>query len=174
MKATQIVEAILQKLSVPSGRHLYGVLGTYSLLDHFAKQLHQAKSTDGFPFSKPVNVNRGILDEIPDDEFKHLAENEAKRPEPTRAHVAEAFNRFLRKHLTGKRILVLSKIEMLFAYQIELSLLRTIAADSNRVLLLLPGHRYQGRIIMFNEMVEGNFILPVNLIAENHLWEVSE
>lgn len=27
------------------------------------------------PFPKPVNLDRGILDAIPDDEFKQLAEN---------------------------------------------------------------------------------------------------
>ena len=39
-------------------------------------------------------------------------------------------------------------------------------------LLLLPGRRSSGRIIMFHEMDEGNYTLPTNLIAENHLWEI--
>jgi hypothetical protein len=185
MKSTEIIEAIRQKLTVPGGRHLYGVLGTYAQLNGFAKKLNQAKTTDGDPFPKPVNVNRGILDAIPDDEFKQLAENEAKRPEPTAAHVARAFERFLRANLTGKGILVLSNLEMLFAYHIELNLLRTMAADEDRVLLLLPGRRSRGRIIMFHEMDEGlpapvakrqpgDYTLPTNLIAENHLWEIRE
>ena len=174
MKSTEIIEAIRQKLTVPGGRHLYGVLGTYVQLDGFARKLTQAKTTDGDPFPKPVNVNRGILDAIPDDEFKQLAENEAKRPEPTAAHVARAFERFLRANLTGKGILVLSNLEMLFAYHIELNLLRTMAADEDRVLLLLPGRRSRGRIIMFHEMDEGDYTLPTNLIAENHLWEIRE
>ncbi|MBU4480510.1 hypothetical protein KKG48_03680 [Patescibacteria group bacterium] len=185
MKSTEIIEALRQKLTVPGGRHLYGVLGTYGQLDGFAKKLRQAKTTDGDPFPKSVNVNRGILDTIPDDEFKQLAENEAKRPEPTAAHVARAFERFLRANLTGKGILVLSNLEMLFAYHIELNLLRTMAADEDRVLLLLPGRRSHGRIIMFHEMDEGlhalsssgqagEYTLPTNLIAENHLWESRE
>ncbi|MBI4774621.1 MAG: hypothetical protein HY788_10660, partial [Deltaproteobacteria bacterium] len=108
MKSTEIIEALRQKLTAPGGRHLYGVMGTYVQLDGFTKKLHQAKTTDGAHFPKPVNVNRGILDAIPDDEFKQLAENEAKRPEPTAAHVARAFERFLRANLTGQGILVLS------------------------------------------------------------------
>jgi len=68
MKSTEIIEAIRQKLTVPGGRHLYGVLGTYAQLDGFARKLTQAKTTDGAPFPKPVNVNRGILDAIPDEE----------------------------------------------------------------------------------------------------------
>ncbi len=83
-----------------------------------------------------------------------------------------AFERFLRANLTGKGILVLSNLEMLFAYRIELNLLRTMAADVDRVLLLLPGRRSRGRIIMFHEMDEGDYTLPTNLIAENHLWEI--
>ncbi len=131
MKSTEIIEAIRQKLTVPGGRHLYGVLGTYTQLDGFARKLHQAKTTEGDPFPKPVNVNRGILDAIPEGEFKQLAENEAKRPEPTAAHVARAFERFLRAHLTG---------------------------------LPAPVTAWQA----------GDYTLPTNLIAENHLWEIRE
>ena len=130
MKPTEIIEALREKLTVPGGRHLYGVLGTYSQLDGFAKKLHEAKTTDGDSFPKPVNVNRGILDAIPDDEFKPLAENEAKRPEPTAAHVTRAFERFLRANLAG---------------------------------LSAPQPRQAG-----------DYTLPTNLIAENHLWEIRE
>ena len=174
MKSTEIIEALRQKLTLPGGRHLYGVLGSYSRLDGFVKKLHQAKTTSGEPFPKAINVNRGILDAIPDNDFKQLAENEAKRPEPTAAHVARAFEQFLRANLTGKGILVLSNLEMLFAYHIELNLLRTMAADQDRILLLLPGRRSQGRIIVFHEMEGGDYTLPTNLIAENHLWEIRE
>lgn len=174
MKTTEIIEALRQKLTMPGGRHLYGVLGAYDQLDGFAKKLRQARTTNGEPFPKPINVNKGILDAIPDNEFKQLAENEAKYPEPTAAHVARAFEQFLRANLTGQGILVLSSPEMLFAYHIELNLLRTMAADEDRVLLLLPGRRSRGRIIMFHEMEGGDFTLPTNLIADNHLWEIRE
>ncbi len=174
MKATDIIEAVRQKLTVPTGRHLYGVLGSYRQLDSFAGKLRQARTMEGIPFPGPVNVNRGILNAIPDSEFKKLAENEAIRPEPTAAHVARAFEKFLKENLTGKGLLVLAKLEMLFAYNIELGLLRTMAADENRALLLLPGRRSRGRVIMFHEMEQGDYTLPKNLIAENHLWEIRE
>jgi len=172
MKDTEIIEALRQKLSVPTGRHLYGVLGTYEQLETFARKLRQARTSDEKPFPRPLNVNRGILEAIPDDEFRQLAENEARRPEPTAAHVARAFERFLRSKLAGKGLVVLTNLEMLFAYHIELNLLRTMAADQDRALLLLPGRRSSGRIIMFPDTEEGNYTLPTNLIAENHLWEV--
>ena len=144
MRSTEIIEALRQKLTMPGGRHLYGVLGTYNQLEEFSKKLHQAKTASGTQFPRAINVNRGILDAIPDEDFKQLAENEAKYPEPTAAHVAKAFEQFLRANLGGKGLLVLSNLEMLFAYHIELNLLRTMAADQDRVLLLLPGRWSRG------------------------------
>jgi hypothetical protein len=79
---------------------------------------------------------------------------------------------------------------MLFAYHLELNLLRTLAADDNRILLLLPGKRERGKIILFPDLGhgltqinvypgssvsdEGSYTLPSNLIAENHLWELKD
>lgn len=172
MKDTEIIEALRSKLSVPGGRHLYGVLGSYDELKKFSVKLQEAKTTDGRSFQKPLSVNRGILSSIPDDEFKNLVANEAKYPEPTAGHVAKAFETFLRSKLRGKGLIVLSSLEMLFAYHLELNLLRTMAADDDRILLLLPGRRSGGRIIMFPELEDGNYTLPSNLIADNHLWEL--
>jgi len=77
--------------------------------------------------------------------------------------MARAFEQFLRANLTGKGIPVLSNPEMLFAYHIELNQLRTTAADENRALLLLPGGRSRGRIIMFHEMEDSDYRRPTNL-----------
>lgn len=172
MKDTEIIEAMRSKLAISGGRHLYGVLGSYPRIDVFARKLKQATDPDGRRFPRALNVNLGILQAIPDDEFRQLVENEAKRPEPTAAHVAKAFESFLRSKLRGKGLIVLSSLEMLFAYHIELHLLRTMAADADRILLLLPGKRSGGRIIMFPDFDDGRYVLPTNLIAENHLWEL--
>lgn len=174
MKDTEIIEALRSKLTMPGGRHLYGVLGSYSALRRFSKKLKQAKAPEGKPFPEPLSVNRGILDSIPDNEFRRLVENEAKRPEPTAAHVSKAFEKFLRSKLRGKGLIVLGNLELLFAYHVELNLLRTIAADDDRVLLLLPGRRSSGKIIIFPDYDEGRYTLPTNLVAENHLWELKE
>lgn len=172
MTETEIIESLRSKLVALGGRHLYGVIGSYLALEQFVKVLRQAQDANGDPFPIPLNVNRGILDSIPDDEFRRLVENEAKRPEPTAAHVARAFESFLRKNLQQKGLIVLSNLEMLFAYNIELNMMRTLAADDTRLLLLLPGKRVGDRIIMFPESIEGNYSLPTNLIAQNHLWEL--
>ena len=172
MKDIEIVENIRSKLNVAGGRHLYGVLGSYDALKRFHKLLRQAKMPDGRLFPKAISVNKGILNTIPDDEFQELVKNEAKRPEPTIAHVGKAFEAFLRSKLTGKGLIILSNLETLFAYNLELNLLRTMASDDDRVLLLLPGKRSGGRIIMFPDSDEGSYTLPTNLIAAGHLWEL--
>jgi len=172
MKETEIIEALRSRLNMPGGRHLYGVLGSYHSLAEFTKLLSQARTMDGRRFPKPLNVNRGILDAIPDEEFRLLVENEAKRPEPTAAHVSAAFEKFLRSKLKGKGLVVLANLEILFAYHLELNLLRTLAADEDRILLLLPGKRSGGRVIMFPNLEDGSYTLPTTLIAEDHLWEI--
>lgn len=172
MRPAEIVERLLAKLALPGGRHLYGVLGSYERLDAFAAELAAARMADGRPFPAPLNVNRGILDAIPDDEFRKLTRDEARRPEPTAAHVARAFAAFLRQHLRGKGLVVLANLELLFAYGVELNLLRTLAADDDRVLLLLPGRRDGLRVLMFPEPADSSYALPTNLIADNHLWEL--
>jgi hypothetical protein len=172
MTDTEIIENLRNKLAVTSGRHLYGVLGSYALLDSFAKKLQQARTHDQRKFPSPLSVNRGILDAIPDEEFRKLVEDEAKRPEPTAAHVAKAFEQFLRQKLEQKGLVILANLELVFAYNLELHLLRTMAADDYRILLLLPGKREGGRIIMFPGSGSTQYTLPINLIAENHIWEL--
>jgi len=175
MKDTDIIETLRSKLVIPGGRHLYGVLGSYSGLSKFGKNLALVKSPEGKVFPESVSVNKGILDVIPDDEFRKLAADEAKRPEPTAAQISQAFESFIRARFAEKRgLLVLENLEMLFAYHLELNLLRTLAADENRVVLLLPGKRVSGKIVMFPDLTEANYTLPTNLIAENHLWELTD
>lgn len=172
MKIAEIIESLISKLAIPVGRHLYGVLGNYPLLEDFVDNLGQAKMPDGGNFPKPINVNKCILGSIPDDEFKQLVENEAKRPEPTAKHVADAFSNFLRSNIRNNALVILANLELIFAYNLELSVLRTHAADENRILLLLPGKRDGNRIIMFPEWTENSFTLPTTLIAGEHLWEI--
>jgi hypothetical protein len=174
MTATDIIEELRGKLGTPVGRHLYGVLGSYRALDSLAATLRQARLPDGSPFPTPLSVNRGILDEIPDDEFQRLLKDEVLYPEPTRAHVAQAFERFLRAHVRGCGFVVLRNLEVLFAYHLELHHLRVFAADQDRILLLLPGRRERGVVRLFPPLEEGTYALPTNLIADNHLWQLDE
>ena len=170
MNSTEIIETLRHKLSISSGRHLYGILGTYPQLVAFAETLRQASTPEGKRFSRPISVNQGILEAIPDDEFKRLVQDEPKRPEPTTAHIRGAFEVFLRRQLQKKQPVVLSDFELVFSYHLDLSLLRTLAADDSPVILLLPGNRHGDRVVLFPECGDGTYVLPVGLIAENHLW----
>jgi len=174
MRDTEIIEAIIAKLSVDVGRHLYGIVGSYSALERFAFRLPEAKTSDGLPFPAPTSVNKGILSAIPDDEFKKLVESEARKPEPTRAHIYRAFEKFLRQKLMEDGLVVLSNLELLFAYDVDLNPLRTLSTDQKRVILLLPGRRAGDKIIMFSESGEDSYLLPTNLIADDHIWSLNE
>lgn len=172
MNAANIIEALRTKLAMPGGRHLYGILGSYRELREFSSTLARVDDPEGKPFPKPLNVNLAILRAIPDEEFKKLVINEAKRPEPTAAYVARAFDGVVRTAMLEKRVLVLSQLEMLFAYHLELNVLRTLAADDKRIVLLLPGKRHGGKVMMFPGLSDESYVLPTNLIADNHLWEL--
>lgn len=175
MKNAGIIAALRNKLNVKAGRHLYGILGSYTALKRFSADLQQAKTIKGEPFPAPLSVNWEILKAIPDEEFKELAENEPKRPEPTIQYVKKSFEIFLRSELQKNDLLVLEGLEMLFAYHVELNLLRTLGTDDKKIILLLPGRRNrQQEIIMFSDLTEDTYLLPTNFIAENHLWELVE
>ena len=78
-------------------------------------------------------------------------------------------------NLTGQGILVLSNLEMLFAYHVELNQLRTLAADEDRVLLLLPDRRAGGGT---DHRVPGNERRRLHAAHQpdggNHLWEIKD
>jgi hypothetical protein len=183
MNDTDVIQTLQSRLALPVGRHLYGALGSYPALERFAGKLQQANGPDGKAFPVPFNVNRRILQTIPDDQFKTLVENEPKTPEPIAQYVAASFESFLKSAVKENGMVVLASLEMLFVYNLELNLLRTLATDANRILLLLPGKRSYGKIIMFPELQEDSnallpgetsYTLPTNLIAEDHLWELSD
>lgn len=175
MNDAEIIGALRNRLNVKVGRHLYGILGSYEALERFSATLQQVNTIEGVPFPAPLSVNREILEAIPDEEFKELAENEPKRPEPTMQHVKKSFETFLRSQLQNHDLLVLGGLEMLFAYHVELNLFRTLGTDNKKIILLLRGKRNrQQEVIMFPDLTEDIYILPTNFIAENHMWELME
>lgn len=173
MKDTEIIENLRLKLSKDVGRHLYGILGYYEDLNSFMKTLKQAKTVDGENFPDALSLNVGIIESIPDEEFKHLVENEAKRPEPTSAHVSRAFENYIRTILNENDLIILKDLELLFSYGCELNILRTLSTDEKKIILLLPGKKVGESIIMFYNLGVGDYSLPLNLIANDHLWQIS-
>jgi hypothetical protein len=69
-------------------------------------------------------------------------------------------------------MVVMKDLEILFAYDVDLSPLRALSTDRQRALLLLPGKRTGEKITMFPG--SGDIFLPVDLIANDHIWTLQE
>ena len=87
--------------------------------------------------------------------------------------IGNAFEAFVKEKIQTNTTLLLKDLELVFIYNIDLSVLRVLAADQFRIILLLPGKRVRDRIQMFPGS-NYDFSLPRNLIAENHIWEISQ
>ena len=178
MNDIEIIELLRKKLSVPIGRHLYGLLGSYPALERFTGQLQDATYEDNLQFPQPISVSSSILNQFSDEEFRRIVTDEAKRPEPTRKSIEEEFSSFVRRVLISNKLVVFKDLEILFAYGIDLNPFRTLATDDKRIILLLPSLKKGGVIYLYSEYREWfptqkEVILPSNLIAEDHLWELN-
>lgn len=173
MKRTDIIIALRKQLDNPVGRHLYAILGSYNGLQHFSERLEEATLTDGTKFPSPISVNNGILNFFSDEQFREIVTNEARLPDPTRTSVRMAFESFIRESFKRTPILILKDLELIFAYNIDLSPLRTLSTDKQRIILLLPGKFSGKRIVMFPN-IEGEYQIPQGIIADHHIWEVTE
>jgi hypothetical protein len=67
-----------------------------------------------------------------------------------------------------------SDFDTLCKINVNLNPLRTLATDQYSVILLLPGRRAGDKIIMFSESGEDSYLLPTNLIADDHIWSLNE
>ena len=177
MNDIEIIELLRKKLSIPIGRHLYGLLGSYPALERFTKELKKATYEDNLQFPLPISVSSSILNQFSDEEFHRIVTDEAKRPEPTRKSIEDEFNAFVRRTLVSNKLVVYTDLELLFAYGVDLNSFRTLATDDKRIILLVPGVRKGGVIYLYPEYqkkfpTQKEIILPSNLIAEDHLWEL--
>lgn len=171
----QVISDLREKLHVTIGRHLYGVLSSYALLNNFiAVDLKQASDGDGQPLPSPLNLNRELLAHLPDDDLRRLVRDEARRPQAVERHLNEQLRAVLTDHLQQSTFVILHQLELIFAYNLDLSIFRTCATNENHVLLLLPGERRGEHVLLFHETAERfQRFLPDNLIADNHLWELT-
>ena len=178
MKRTgpQIINELRDKLQFDVGRHLYGVLGSYQQLERFEKDdLGLATNHKGSNLPAAVNVNRELLARIGDDDLKRLVADEGRRPQSVQRRLNNEFDRLLHDTLQERNLLILKQLELLFAYGLDLSVLRTRASNENHILLLLPGERRGEQLVIFHEAdSKFNRTIPTNLIADNHLWELSD
>lgn len=176
LSGPEITTQLRQKLQFPVGRHLYGVLGSYAALARFEAQvLPQALQADGRPFPAAVDLNRHLLDDISDGALRDLVKQEGKRPQAIQRRLNEQLDHLLAQLLADSDFIILKQIELLFAYQLDLSRFRTRAANQSHILLLLPGERRGDHVTLFHEAgPEFHRTLTPNIIADNHLWELAD
>jgi len=173
---TEILRELEEKRKIAVGRHLYGILGSYAQLAHFeaVDLAHQRESQpNDWPLS--LNLNRALLESIPDDDLRALIRDEARYPQAVRGHLNRSFQAVLRNHLERSPFLILKQIELIFAYGLDLTILRTAATNQYQILLLLPGERRGSQIAFFQD-AQPRFHQSFNhaLIADTHLWELRD
>jgi hypothetical protein len=172
----EINSQLRQKLEMPTGRHLYVVLGTYGRLQRYERvAFKEARSPSGQRLGDPVNVNRTLLERISDPELKRLVQTEASRTESVKRRLTEELDALVAEKLEAGPFLAVKNLELLFAYDLELNCFRIRATNQKHILVLLPGEQASDRITLFHEASARNHrTLPANLVPDNHLWELSE
>jgi len=172
----QVISELREKLQFEVGRHLYGVLGTYARLAKLEQAaLSQALDPQGNHFPPPINVNRELLGRIGDEDLRRLVRDEARRPQAIQRRLGQELDSLVADLLQARHFVILKQLELLFAYELDLSVFRTRATNQSHILLLLPGERRGDHVVLFHE-ADARFhrTMPPNLIAENHLWELTD
>lgn len=170
----QIISELRKQLQNQSGRHLYVVLGSYNQLGNFEKHdLAPAVTVDGVAFPRPLNFNQDLLTHIEDEALRRMVRDESRRPQAVESQLNQAFEQVLRQRFAEQSFLIIKQCELLFAYKLDLSKLRTYATNLNHLLLLLPGRHVGNQILLFHE-AEARFQtqFPGQLVTENNLWEL--
>ena len=180
LSGPQITTILRENLQIDSGRHLYGVLGTYAQLAAFENDilsqinlLSQEPGNATTARHQVVNLNFALMDRIGDEDLRDLVRSEGKRPQTIQRRLNLTFDSLLANLLEKDHFIILKQIELLFAYDLDLQTIRARASNQNHILLLLPGEKRGDHVALFTE-ANSRFHreLPYQLIADNHLWEL--
>ena len=170
-----IVHELGQKWNEGGKRHLYLVLGRCSELEALARDLANARMPDRQQVGEPIRVNAALLDRLKQqNKLDELDGGEAKYPTMVRERLKAEFEVLVKGALDRKRAVVLGELELLFAFELDLALLRREATNGRHIVLLLPGERIGDRVVLFHEADERfQRALPTNLVMDTHIWEVA-
>lgn len=175
LSGPQVISALRQQLKNESGRHLYVILGTYVQLQAFKlNDLGPAQMVNGRPFPKPLNFNRELLTCIEDESLKRMVRDESRLPIWVNSQLNQAFEQLLRQAYEQCTFVILEQCELMLAYNLDASILRTYATNQRHLLLLLPGRKVSQQINLFYE-ADPRFHrqFPGGLVTENNLWELT-
>jgi hypothetical protein len=174
MNRHEILGELTSRWDETGKRHLYLVMGSCSQLTAFDHDLKtNAKTPDRQPLRPPISMNSAMLARLSDEELNKLDNGEAKYPTMVRDRLKREFEALLTEALRKQNVIVLKDMELLFAFDLDLAVLRLHATNGKHVVLLLPGQRVGDRIILFHDAEEKfERRLPTNLFMENHIWEI--
>ena len=148
----QIISFLRENLQRNIGRHLYAVLGSYSQLDRFIEvDLAQARFSESEQHPLVVNLNLALLSRIEDAELRDLVQNEARLPQTVQMKLNKEFDLALMNLQQEHHFIVFKQIELLFAYHLDLQVIRARATNQNHIMLLLPGEKRGDHITLFSE-----------------------
>ncbi|MEI7848480.1 MAG: hypothetical protein WCK35_21950 [Chloroflexota bacterium] len=174
LKGTQVISNLKAGLQMEIGRHLYAVVGSYEQLSAFEKNdLSLARKENGTVMPIPVNLSRALLERIGDSDLRELVKQEGKLPKGVKRKLGLEFDSLLANLLNQDHLVILKNLELLFAFELELETVRARANNQNHILMMLPGEKRGDHVVLFSE-AEQRFHrqLPLQLIADNHLWEL--
>lgn len=104
----EINSQLRQKLEMPTGRHLYVILGTYARLERYERvDFREARSPANEKLAPAVNINHALLARVADEELKRLVQTEASRLESVRDRLAKELDTFVADRLEASSLLTL-------------------------------------------------------------------
>ncbi len=132
----EINSQLRQKLAMPTGRHLYIVLGTYERIERYERvAFREARGPDDRPLGPALNINLSLLQRFGDEELKWLVRHEAGMQETVKKQLADELDALVADKLMETSFLALKNLELLFAYDMELNCFRIRAVNQSSRLL---------------------------------------
>ena len=96
----EINSQLRQKLAMPTGRHLYVVLGTYDRIDRYERvAFREARSPDDKPLGPALNINLTLLQSIERRRAEVAVRNEAGMPETVKKQLADELDALVANEL---------------------------------------------------------------------------
>jgi hypothetical protein len=109
----EVNSQLRQKLEMPTGRHMYVVLGTYERIERYERvAFKEARSPSGQRLGSPVNINRTLLDRISDPELKRLVQTEASRTESVKRRLTDELDALVAEKLETGSFLAVKNLEL--------------------------------------------------------------
>lgn len=168
MEIVELLTQLSQRLnqSLP-GRHLYTVIGAYDRLEKF--QTAYEKNCSKLRLPSLYSVNLKLLSHLTEEQRAELLAGEA-RGEYLTSLLQKHFEAWVTQRLADEGQIALARLELLFAYHVEIGFLRKWAIDTKKIVVLLPGQKVGGSIFLFHEFRFSERLLPEGIFVSNCIY----